>query len=336
MSSSGARAGPRIVAGIDEAGLGPLLGPLTFGYSALRLPEAAGNVWDALGEIVSAEPKHDAEHLVVADSKRVFSRNPRGRRRLETTVLSFLDARPERRPRSGAELLRTAPEEIRPRAAEVARHPWYDELPETLPMWVDEGRLELRAARLRKGLERTGIEVIEAGVRVVPAGELNRSYDITGNKGRTVWLLVRGIIEHLWRRHADPFLHLIVDRQGGRFHYAAQLARAFPAARLQVGIESPDHSEYQLEEEGPHGHRTMWITFAEKAENRAFSVALASCLAKYARELSMGAFNRYFGNLQPDLRPTAGYTTDGRRWVRDAASTLERVGIDREVLVRRR
>ncbi len=50
----------------------------------------------------------------------------------------------------------------------------------------------------------------------------------------------------------------------------------------------------------------------------------------------MGAFNRYFGNLQPDLRPTAGYTTDGRRWVRDAASTLEKVGIDREVLVRRR
>ena len=79
----------------------------------------------------------------------------------------------------------------------------------------------------------------------------------------------------------------------------------------------------------------MWITFAEKAETRAFTVALASCLAKYARELAMGAFNRYFGALQPDLKPTAGYTSDGRRWLRDATPMLRRAGIAREVLVER-
>jgi len=336
MSSTESRGRARIVAGIDEAGLGPLLGPLTFGFAALRLPEGTGNVWEALEGVVSAEPKEDAERLVVADSKRVFARNPRGRRRLEATVLSFLDARAGGRPRSGADLLRTAPESLRPRAAEVARHPWYEALPDALPMWIDEGRLELRAERLRQALARSGIEVLEAGVRVVPAGELNRSFAATGNKSRTVWTLVRGIVEHLWRAHAMPFLHLIVDRQGGRYHYASLLSRAFPAARLTVGVESPDHSEYQLEEAGPDGRRKMWITFAEKAEARAFSVALASCLAKYARELSMGAFNRWFGERQPGLRPTAGYTTDGRRWVRDAAATLERLGIDREVLVRRR
>ena len=27
-----------VIAGIDEAGLGPLVGPLTIGYAALRLP----------------------------------------------------------------------------------------------------------------------------------------------------------------------------------------------------------------------------------------------------------------------------------------------------------
>jgi hypothetical protein len=336
MNTPPAKDRPRIVAGIDEAGLGPLLGPLTFGFATLRLPPGEDSVWKILEEVVSEDPKCDSNRIIVADSKRVHSRNPRGRRRLETTVLSFLDSLERGRPRSGADLLRTAPEAIRPRAAEIARHPWYRELPAALPVWVDEGRLELRAERLRQCLDGQGIALLDAGVRVVPAGELNRSFAETGNKGRTVWELVRGIIEQLWLEFGPSHLHLIVDRQGGRFHYASLLARAFPDARLQVGVESPDHSEYQLQEEAEGTGRSMWITFAEKAENRAFSVALASCLAKYARELSMSAFNRYFGALQPDLTPTAGYTTDGRRWVRDATPLLKRAGIDREILVRQR
>lgn len=328
--------GPRVVAGIDEAGLGPLLGPLTFGYSALRLPAGKKNVWDLLEEVVSREPRNDAEHLVVADSKRVFSRNPRGRRRLETTVLGFLDALAVGRPGSGAALLRTVPECIRPRAAEIARHPWYAELPERLPVWVDEGRLVLRAERLRRALETNEIRLLDAGALLVPAGELNRSFAATNNKSLSVWECVRGIVDYLWREFADQNLHLIVDRQGGRFRYARLLNRAFPGVRLRVGVESPDHSEYLLESDEGGTGRTMWLTFAEKAETRAFTVALGSCLAKYARELAMGAFNRYFEALQPDLIPTAGYTTDGRRWLRDAAPALQSAGIDQEVLVRSR
>jgi len=38
----------------------------------------------------------------------------------------------------------------------------------------------------------------------------------------------------------------------------------------------------------------------------------------------MDAFNAYFAELQPGLRPTAGYTTDGRRWLAEARSALSR------------
>ena len=76
----------RVIAGIDEAGLGPLLGPMTVGWSAFRVPRGEINLWDVLGEVVSDSPRQDSKHLVVADSKRVFSRNPRGARRLELTV----------------------------------------------------------------------------------------------------------------------------------------------------------------------------------------------------------------------------------------------------------
>ena len=72
----------RVFAGIDEAGLGPLLGPLTLGWSAFRVPRGQVNLWSRLEQIVCDDPREDARRLVVADSKRVHSRTPRGRRRL--------------------------------------------------------------------------------------------------------------------------------------------------------------------------------------------------------------------------------------------------------------
>ncbi len=327
----------RLVAGIDEAGLGPLLGPLTFGYAVLRLPSGDVNVWEALDEVVATATKGAAERIVVADSKKVYARNPRGRQRLETTALTLLAQRSVGPPRTGADLLRSAAEPLRPRAVEIARHPWYAELPGALPIWCDPGRLELRAEALRRAMASAGIRLAGAGVRVTPAGELNRSFERTGNKSATVWQLLSGILEHLWREYGDEDPHVIVDRQGGRFRYGRLLGQLFPEARVRVGHERPEQSDYRIETAAPgEPERCMRLTFAERAEDRAFTVAVGSCLAKYARELSMEAFNAYFSALQPGLAPTAGYTTDGRRWLADAEPALRAGAIDREVLLRRR
>jgi hypothetical protein len=50
----------------------------------------------------------------------------------------------------------------------------------------------------------------------------------------------------------------------------------------------------------------------------------------------MGAFNGYFTTLQPDLRPTAGYVTDARRWMDEARPALRRADLAPRVLVRER
>jgi hypothetical protein len=50
----------------------------------------------------------------------------------------------------------------------------------------------------------------------------------------------------------------------------------------------------------------------------------------------MNAFNAYFGALQPGLRPTAGYVTDGRRWLAEARTALARAGVEEKNLVRER
>ena len=47
--------------------------------------------------------------------------------------------------------------------------------------------------------------------------------------------------------------------------------------------------------------------------------AVASIAAKYLRELAMQAFNTYWCERLPDLKPTAGYPADARRFKREIA-----------------
>ena len=327
-----------VFAGVDEAGLGPLLGPLTIGFSAFRAPPGA-SPWKLLAPAVTRNVKRDKQAFVVADSKEVFTRTERGAKRLETTALGFLALLdPERRPpRSAERLLWGTPRRLGPRT-DLSRIPWYRELPE-LPRYVDAGLLELRVEKLARRMRTAEIELVDAGVSVLPAELLNRSFHQTENKADTHWRSTRRVLRHLWREHAGGGLSLVVDQHGGRSHYGALLARAFRDASVELVREGAQGAEYRVVERDAvdlGGRRRMQITFVEKAEQRSFAVALASCLAKYARETSMGAFNRYFESLQPDLKPTAGYRNDGWRWLKDAEPALERCGVERRVLVRER
>jgi ribonuclease HII len=325
-----------VFAGVDEAGLGPILGPLALGFSAFRAPRKAADPWRALAPIVSDDPRRDAGSFVVADSKRVFQRTARCARRLEATALGFLallDA--GRRPHTNvARFLWETPAELAVASNVVARHPWYRDGARRLPRHWDAESLELRVESLHRALRRAGIELLDAGVRVVPEAELNRSFDETSNKSLSHWHASRPIFRRLWERCATEELELVVDRHGGRMHYGSMLARDFQDASVLLVEEAPERSTYALKER--RGPRSMRITFAERAEQASFAVALASCLAKYARESAMASLNEWFGARQAGLDPTAGYTTDGRRWLGDAHELIEREKIDRGVLVRTR
>ena len=325
-----------LLAGVDEAGLGPILGPLTLGFSVLRAPRATRDLWQALHPIVSDDPLRDASAFVVADSKLVFKRTPRCAKRLEATALGFLALlEPGRDPRlSVASFLWERPAQLAVDAHEIARHPWYRDRAAQLPRHWDAGALELRVESLHRALRRARLELVDAGVRVVPEGELNRSFDETDNKSRTHWNCSQPIFRRVWELPGGEPVELVVDRHGGRMHYGAQLARAFPDAAVELVDEAPECSRYHLR--ARDGSREMRVTFAEQAERLSFAVALGSCLAKYARETAMETLNAWFGARQPGLAPTAGYTTDGRRWLADAERSIERERIDLDRLVRRR
>ena len=325
---SAARAAGAILAGVDEAGLGPLLGSLAIGYSAFLVPAPDSDPWKLLRGTVARTPRKGAR-LVVADSKLVFQRNARGEKRLETTALAFLALRDGRIGRVGAELLggALAPEE---REKSV---PWWAHLP-ALPWAAEPEGLELTASLLARASARAGLTLLDAGVRVVPAAELNASYAETENKATTVWARVQEVLARLWALRARAPLFVTVDMLGGRRHYGSLLARAFPEAEVRLVSETPLCSSYALA--ARDGNGAMALSFRVRGERHSFAVALASCLAKYARELEMRAFNAYFAALAPELRPTAGYRGDGSRWLEDAAAALEKCGLARDVLVRQR
>ncbi|MBK7874717.1 MAG: hypothetical protein IPJ77_03035 [Planctomycetes bacterium] len=336
------RAGSALVAGIDEAGLGPLLGPLTLGACALRVPARTLDPWRALAGVVSPRIEDDDEQLVVADSKVVFTRNARGARRLERTVLAFatLAGGPRAVATSGRALLRQLEADLGAPDG-IEDEFWVSELDAALPRHGARDELEATVDRLARALAEARIELAWLAARTVPVRALNASFAATDNKSRSHWLETRRLLEHLWLRFgADPEapLEVVVDRQGGRMHYAAALEEAFPRARVVTVRETTPLSQYVVEEAATsrHSARRMRLAFREKAERASFAVALASCCAKHARELSMDAFNAWFARLDPTLTPTAGYVEDGRRWLVDAEAVLARAGIERAALVRSR
>ncbi|MDF1838688.1 MAG: hypothetical protein P1V35_12530 [Planctomycetota bacterium] len=320
---------PSILAGIDEAGLGPMLGPLTLGMSAFRVPQGeagvdASDLWNVLQEAVATKPARGEERLVVADSKIVFQRTAPGWQRLESTALSFLRlAHGDSAPELWSYL---SPGLSTPEA------PWYGHIPETLPAKVPVEDIEEHVSRLQRCMDPHGMQLVEACLSVLPASDLNRSFEATQSKSQTVWIQTAHLIAQVFERHGHEGVHVIVDRQGARKHYARLLERDFPGHRVQRLQENNLRSDYWVE--GPMG--SMEVSFQVGAENQSLPTALASCFAKYARELSMQGFNRFFGGRQKGLKDTAGYVTDGRRWMQDAQATIEGSNLAARSLVRER
>ncbi len=320
---------PRILAGIDEAGLGPMLGPLTLGLSAFRVPQEhefldAADLWQVLDEAVAPKPKRGEQRLVVADSKVVFQRTGPGWQRLESTALAFLRLA---HPNAPAELWSyLTPGLAQPEA------PWYERVAHPLPVRVGTECMDDHVERLRNSLQGHGMELCQACLTVLSAKDLNISFESTNSKAQTVWIQTANLLARVMDQHGMEGVHVIVDRQGARKHYAPLLERDFPGHRVQRLQENNLRSDYWIE--GPSG--TMEVSFQVGAEEQSLPTALASCFAKYARELSMEAFNVYFGELQPGLKATAGYVTDGRRWMADAEAMLESMVLPKRGLVRER
>lgn len=197
---------------------------------------------------------------------------------------------------------------------------WYSGERIGLPVASTSDQLRLTSARLRSACEKAGVSFSSLACRVCDEGEFNDEVRKGTLKSEISFARVSGLLSVVWETYAgEPSLdeigpRVVVDRQGGRISYAKHLERAIPGARVETRLEHPDASVYDVAD--GRGRR-MRVTFAVGADADHFPTALASMTAKFVRELAMMRFNRYWCHRIAELRPTAGYGTDAKRWLGD-------------------
>ena len=82
---------------------------------------------------------------------------------------------------------------------------------------------------------------------------------------------------------------------------------------LKVIKEGERISSYELNT----SYKRVRIDFAVKADKVFLPAALASMTSKYLRQQLMSCINSYFQDKCRTLKPTAGYWTDGKRFIND-------------------
>jgi ribonuclease HII len=318
-----------IIAGIDEAGFGPLLGPLVVSATAFRVPDERVDrcLWDTLVASCSCDIERSGRRLAIADSKKLY--RARGDLSLlERSVLVMLGAL-TKSPRTWRGLL----DEIAPKAtAALEAYPWYAVTDLPIPVGEGVGDIPTRANALRRDLADNRVELLGVLCEPLPEGHYNRLVGSTNNKSVALLGLALRLVDRIFRSGWDERVRIGVDRLGGRMHYREPLQTAFPGFDLRIVEETAQRSAYRLAGEG----RVCRIEFVVGGEDRFFAVALASMVSKYVRELYMRVFNDYWCRQHAGLKPTAGYFTDAKRWLRDAAPALKRLSVDRNTLVRMR
>lgn len=318
-----------LVFGVDEAGYGPLLGPLSVAGAAFRCAEGA-DLADLLRPAVARPGERGrAGRLVVGDSKEVFgaTHDPA---LLELPVLAFLAATDGAvaAPATIDDLFRSVG--IDPAVRDEA--PWYRGTSESLPRWADPAAVVAGAAALRGAFASSGVSFAGFGAALLPEASLNDLLRRTENKSDALFETSARVFDRLLtlRAPSEP-VRATMDRQGGRRFYLAPITRRWPARFAWAAEETPTVSRYSMRlEDGAVAD----VGFLVKADRDEPQVGLASLLAKYLRELSMDLWNEWFCARFPQGGRTAGYTVDARRWLDATREVRIAAGIPDERLIR--
>jgi len=320
-----------ILAGIDEAGLGPILGPLVMCASVFEVPDALTDqpLWDSLAPAVARKAGRKSTALAIGDSKKLFNRkSPKALRHLERAVLSALAAN-DQHPATLADLLTMITADAGARAR-AKKYPWYRPEEVVLPRVLGATDVSLSANALGVAMRKAGIRMRGIRSECVFVGEFNRIIRATRNKSTAALGITFRLVEYLWRRLRSGPMHINIDRQGGRMRYLSALERGFEGCSFKILREDPDCSAYEMSD----ARRTARITFSVGGEAAHMPVALASMASKYLRELFMEMFNAFWAGHVDGLAPTAGYYTDGRRFFGEIRDAMGRLSIDEDIVYR--
>ncbi len=300
--------------GIDEAGLGPNLGPFVVSAVVWEHPDDAGDadLWGVFPELLTSDPRDPLRRLAVADSKSLFQPH-RGMIDLERSVLSLLGGWGTAVPdlKSLHDRLNTTP-------IVDGYEPWVTKESHALPRAADAAEIAVFSARFSAAAPLANWRLHAAISAVVTPREFNQRLDATGNKAEVTSGVHAEVMRQACASITDGPVVVFSDKHGGRNKYGSVLAEVFPGEWVDVLSEGAECSRYRV------GRAT--VSFEPRAEHHAV-VAMASMISKYLRELHMTAFNAYWRRLLPDIKPTQGYPVDAKRFYREIEALLPVTGL---------
>lgn len=315
-----------ILAGIDEAGFGPLLGPLVVSSSVFGTDAdmSSADLWQVLRQSVGKTRTRLAGRLLVADSKKAYKR-AEGIGHLERSVLASL-AGLSKEPGDLTELIKCLCPDCLPR---LLQYPWFQKLSSRhLP--VGSPDLRIAAKVFAQDMIENGVKLVDLRTCCLDVAYYNTLMEQVKNKSSVLFGTTTQLVQRILDSSTDPSISILIDRQGGRVHYREHLLRSFPDMSLLIMEETEEKSAYEMRTDT----RCVVLSFEVAADDHHLPVSLASMVSKYVRELLMDSMNDYFVTLNPALKPTAGYWQDGLRFLADLQAHLPDLRIDPHQMVR--
>ena len=310
--------------GTDEAGYGPNLGPLMICATAWRVPDAKADLdlYERLAAVVARTPTE--QMLAIADSKVLYT-SGNGLAALECAVMASLSAL-----RLPAQTWRQLWSQMVPQLCpKVMSAPWHCNYDEPLPVDACPQRIADLTVRFCDGLKGADVCLHAIEADAIFPHEFNELIQAIGSKGEVLSNRTMSLVQRLWQVTDDALTVVQCDKHGGRNGYVPILQTVFPEYLVEVRRESRETSIYRW------GSKERRIEFHFSANGeRYLPAALSSMCAKYLRELAMRAFNTFWQAQHADLKPTAGYNVDAKRFIADIAAKQRELAIENHLLWR--
>jgi ribonuclease HII len=317
--------------GTDEAGYGPNLGPLVITACTWEVPALVRRV-DLYRRLVNAVVDtpcvvHCGKlPLAIADSKLLYKPHL-GLALLERGALACMGLAGYRTFHWRELWLQLEPA----RDAQLDFLPWHAGCDLSLPVAADAADVVQLVPALGAAFDEAGVRLLRIDCRSLFPEEFNKLTRHYGNKAEALSRCTLQLVADVLARLPPAATHITCDKHGGRNRYGPHLQALFPEVLVEVARESREVSTYRW---GPPEVRCQ-AEFLAGGES-ALETALASMVSKYLRELSMWAFNDFWRRHLPELRPTAGYPGDSRRFKTEIAALQQSLGIEDRLLWRER
>ena len=310
--------------GIDEAGYGPFLGPLCIGATYWSVPDelltADLDLYRLLEDLVTTTLK-DKSRIMIGDSKLAYKPGS-GLRNLERAVFPLFE--------SPIISFQSWMETFAVKWNDWSSHsPWFESYNQTLPTALNPETLGDLKQLAQTSLDESPVSFLGAKVWCLPAHRFNLLLDSFPTKGALLSHCSLTLAQQIAELLPLGQLQIHCDKHGGRNQYSHILQQLFPDYLVEIHEESREISRYAW---GPPEQR-VHCRFVAKGESF-LPAALASMFAKYTRELTMDAFNAWWAQHLPEIKPTAGYPQDAKRFLAEIEPLLEPLGIYRDVLWR--